>query len=111
MLDHLQQAGIAAKKALAEVGAALDEEFLILAVRDLTQAPHQQAVAVILNETVPISAPDHLDHVPPGAAEDSLQLLDDLAVAPDWTIQPLEIAVHDKDEIVEPLTRGEGNRT
>ena len=32
MLDHLQQAGIGAEQILAEVGAALDEIFLVLAV-------------------------------------------------------------------------------
>ena len=53
----------------------------------------------------------HFDDVPSGAAEDGFQFLNDLAVAADGAIEPLQIAVHDEDQIVEPFARGERNRT
>ena len=49
MLDHLQQARIAAEKVLAEISAAFDEIFLILPVADFAQPLHQQSVAIVLN--------------------------------------------------------------
>ena len=51
--------------------------------------------------------PDDLDDVPAGAAEDRLQLLDDLAVAAHRSVQALEVAVDDEGEVVEPLARGD----
>ena len=58
MLDHLQQARIGAEEVLPEVGAALDEVFLILPVGDFAHAANQQAVAIVLDQRVPIAAPD-----------------------------------------------------
>ena len=60
MLDHLQQPGIGAEQILPEIGSALDKIFLILPVADFAQPPDQQAIAVVLNEVVPIGAPDAL---------------------------------------------------
>ena len=39
VLDHLQQTRIGAEEILPEIGAALDEIFLILPVGDLAHAP------------------------------------------------------------------------
>ena len=49
------------------------------------------------------AAPDHLDHVPARAAEDRLELLDDLAVAAHRTVEALQVAVDDEDQVVELL--------
>ena len=51
------------------------------------------------------AAPDHLDHVPAGAAEIGFQLLDDLAVAAHRAVEALQVAVDDEDQVVEPLAR------
>jgi hypothetical protein len=56
---------------------------------------------------VPVAAPDHLDDVPAGAAEDRLEFLDDLAVAAHRAVEPLQVAVDDEDQVVELLARGE----
>ena len=111
MLHHLQQAGIAAEQVVPEVGAALDEIFLILAVRDLAHALDQDSVTVVGDEVVPVAAPDDLDHVPAGAAEDRFQFLNDLAVAAHRSIQALQVAVDHKDQVVQPLARGQRDGT
>ena len=48
-----------------------------------------------------------LDHVPAGAAEVGLELLDDLAVAANRAVEPLQVAVDDPDQVVELLAAGE----
>ena len=73
--------GSAPQKCLPDVVAGLDGVLLILAVDDLAHALDEQAVVILLEERVPLAAPDHLDDVPAGAAEDRLELLDDLPVA------------------------------
>ena len=110
MLDHLQQAGIAAEQVVAEVGATLDEIFLVLAIRDLAHALDQDSVTIVADEVVPIAAPDHLDHVPACAAENRFQFLDDFAVAAYRSIQTLQVAVDYKRKIVEALARGQRDR-
>ena len=109
MLDHLEQPGIAAKQVLTEVGSALHKILLILSVADLAQPPNQQAIAVVLNERVPVCAPYHLDDVPAGSAENGFQFLNDLAIAAHWAVEPLQVAVDDEDEVVESLARSQGN--
>ena len=97
------------KNFCAEVGAALDEIFLELAVHDFAHALDQQAVAIVFDDAVPIAAPDDLDDVPAGAAENGFQFLNDLAVAADRTVQTLQIAIDDEDQIVEFFARGQGD--
>ena len=68
------------------------------------------AVLVAREQRVPVRAPDHLDHVPAGAAELALELLDDLAVAAHRAVEALQVAVDDEDQVVELLARGEADR-
>src|SRR5262249_4882159 len=65
---------------------------------------------VALEQRIPVASPDALDRVPAGAAEGSLELLDDLAVAADRTVEALQIAVDDEDQVVELLARRERDR-
>ena len=60
---------------------------------------------------IPGSSPDHLDDVPSGAAEKRLEFLNDLAVAANRSIEALQIAVDDEDEVVEFLPRCQRQRT
>ena len=62
---------------------------------------------IAASSAIPIAAPQHLDDVPAGAAEDRFELLDDLAVAADRTVEPLQVAVDDEDQVVELLARRE----
>ena len=94
----------------AHVSAVLALEVLVLPVDALLHPLQQDAVLVLGEQRVPGRAPDDLDHVPAGAAEDAFQLLDDLAVAAHRAVEPLQVAVDDEDEVVEPFAAGERNR-
>jgi hypothetical protein len=76
----------------------------------LFHALHQDAVLVLREQRIPVGTPDDLDDVPAGAAEVGFELLDDLAVAAHRAVEPLQVAVHDEDEVVELLARGERHR-
>ena len=54
-----------------------------------------------------LPAPQHFDDVPAGAAEGRFEFRDDLAVAADRPVQPLQIAVDDEDQVVEFFARGQ----
>ncbi|MNS31962.1 hypothetical protein D3C72_640320 [compost metagenome] len=60
-------------------------------------------------QRIPVAAPDQLDHVPARTAEVAFQFLDDLAVAAHRTVQALQVAVDDEDQVVELFTRGQGD--
>ena len=105
--DHLQQLRILAEEVLADIRAGADDVLLVFAIHRLTHAADQDAVLVGGQQRVPVAAPNDLDHVPAGAAEDGLQLLNDLAVAADRAVEPLEIAVDDEDQVVQLLARGQ----
>ncbi len=105
MFDHLEQSRIGAPEVLADVGARLDGVLLILAVDDLAHPANEQALGVLFEQVVPLGAPQHFDHVPARAAEDRFELGDDLAVAAHRTVEPLQVAVDDEDQVVEPFAR------
>ena len=104
------QARVDAPEVLPDVGAARHGVLLVLAINHLAHPPHQQALIVARQQAVPLATPQHLDHVPADAAEDGLKLLDDLTVAAHRTIKPLQVAIHNKDQIVERLARGQCDR-
>ncbi len=110
VLDHLAQPRVGAEEVLADVGARLDRVALELAVDGGVHLVEQHAVVVLGQQLVPLRAPDHLDDVPAGAAEDGLELLDDLAVAAHRAVEALEVAVDDPDQVVELLAGGQRDR-
>src|ERR1700729_2710754 len=99
MRDALQQDRVPPEEVLADVGAVAGLERLVLAVDTLLHDVHEPAIDVGLEQGIPSRSPDHLDHVPAGATEVRLELLDDLAVAADGTVEPLQVAVDDPDEV------------
>ena len=58
VLDHLEQPRILAPEVLPDVGARLDGVFLVLAVDDLAHALDEQAVVVLVEQRIPLAAPD-----------------------------------------------------
>ena len=102
VLDQLGGFRVLAEEMLADVGAVARLEGLVVAVDGLVHQLPQLARVVLLEQLVPARAPDQLDDVPAGAAEGALQLLDDLAVAPHRPVEPLQVAVDDEDQVVEP---------
>src|SRR4249919_2973609 len=92
-----------APEMLADVVAGLNRVLLVLAINHFAHALDEQSVLVLLEQRVPFAAPEHLEHVPTGAAEDRFELLNDLTVAADRTIEPLQVAVDDEDQVIELL--------
>ncbi len=109
MTDDVRELRIPAPEMLAEVGAGLDRVLLIFAVDDLAHPLDEQAVLVPVEQRIPLAAPEHLDDVPSGAAERRLELLDDLAVAANGAVEPLQVAVDDEDQVVELFAGREGD--
>src|SRR6266508_639223 len=107
MLDKLAQPRVGSEEMFPDVGSAGDRELLELAVEGVVHLLDQQPVDVASQELVPLASPDHLDDVPAGAAKDRLQLLDDLAVAPNRPVEALEVAIDDEGEVVEAFASGE----
>ena len=103
VFDQVEQFRIFAEEMLADVCPGLDAVLLHLAVDDLVHPLDEQAGFVLFEQRVPVAAPDDLDDVPAGAAEGRLQFLDDLAVAADGAVEPLQVAVDDEDQVVELL--------
>ncbi len=109
--DQLLGARVAAEEVLPDVGAVVGLVGLVVTVRGDVHEVDQRAVAVGVQQRVPLPAPDHLDHVPAGAAEERLQLLDDLAVAADRAVQPLQVAVDHEGQVVQTLVGGHVHQT
>ena len=94
------------EKVLADVRAILALERLVFAVDAFHHPAHEDACLVAREEGVPARAPHHLDDVPARATEFAFELLDDLAIAAHRAVEALQVAVDDKDEIVELLAPG-----
>ena len=103
LLDQLLGARVAAEEVVANVGAVVGLVGLVVTVGRGVHQVDQRAVAVRVQQRIPLAAPHHLDDVPAGSAEERLQLLDDLAVAADRTVQALQVAVDHEGQVVQPL--------
>ncbi len=110
VLDDLAQPRVGAEEVIADVRAVGHRVLLERAVDGGVHLVEQHAVGVALDQLVPLGTPDHLDDVPARAAEHCFEFLDDLAVATHRTVEALQVAVHDEDQIVEALARGERQR-
>src|SRR5207237_1051779 len=73
-------------------------------------ALEENAARVAGDQGIPLATPQHLDDVPARAAENALELLNDLAVAANRPVEALQVAVDDENQIVELLPSGERNR-
>ncbi len=93
---------------LADGGTVSGHDALLVAVDEPVQTSRQQTVGVPSEEVVPRTAPEHLDDVPAGASEAALQLLNDLGISTDRTVEALQVAVHRHHDVVKALTAGEG---
>ena len=110
VIDHRAQRGMRAPEVFAHVCPGFDGVPLVLPIDDLAHTFDEQSVAVVLDERVPLAAPDHFDHIPAGAAEDGFEFLDDAAVPAHGAVKPLKVAVDDEDQVVEAFTGSERDR-
>ncbi len=104
-----QQLGVLAEEMLAHELAVVGLVRLVLAVDGVFHDLAQDAFLVVRQQRIPVAAPDQLDHVPARTAEVAFQFLDDLAVAAHRTVQALQVAVDDEDQVVELFTGGQGD--
>ena len=83
---------------------------LVFAVDRLLHHLAQYAFLVAGKQRIPVAAPDQFDHVPAAAAEITLEFLDDLAVAANRPVKPLQVAVDDEHQVVELFARCQCDR-
>ncbi len=86
---------------LADVRAGFDDELLEFAIKHFAHAFDEQAIRIAIEQRIPVAAPEDLDHVPTGAAESGFEFLHDLAIAANRTIETLQVAIDDEDQVVE----------
>ena len=96
---------------LAGIRPALGFVVLVLAVHHFVHALLQQTVVIDCKQRIPVPTPDDLDHIPAGTAETAFQFLNDFAVTANRTIESLQIAVDDENQIVELLRPAMDKRT
>jgi hypothetical protein len=95
---------VLAEELLPHVSAVACLVDLVLPIDGLLHQAPQFARVVFGQQRIPARAPDDLDDVPPGTTEGRLEFLDDLAVAPDGSVQALQVAVDDEYEVVEAFS-------
>src|SRR5258708_2477115 len=96
---------------LPHVGAGFDDELLVFTVDKFAHALDQQAFGVALQNRIPLAAPQNFDDVPARTPKRRLKLLDNLTVPANWAVEALQVAVHNENQIVELLARGERDGT
>src|SRR5690606_6171483 len=101
---------ISTEEVLTSVRTASRFERLVFTVDAFFHDTPQYARPVPGEQRVPPRSPDHLDDVPTGTLKRCLELLNDLAVASDGTIETLQVAVDHEDEVVELLAHRHGDR-
>src|SRR5205085_2554677 len=99
--DELQKVGMFAEEMAARVAAGLDGIFLIIAIHGFLHALEEKAGFVGGEEFVPIGSPNDFDDIPAGALKGGFEFLDNFAIAADRTVEPLEVAVNDPNQVVE----------
>ncbi|MPM44892.1 hypothetical protein SDC9_91574 [bioreactor metagenome] len=95
---------------IAIEAAILGGKGLHLPIHRIAQRARQRAGKIARKQTVPVAAPQQLDHVPTRPGKQPLQLVDHAAIAAHRAIQALQIAVHHPHQIVQPLARRQGQR-
>ena len=70
----------------------------------------EQAFRVPFKQRIPVAAPQNLDAIPTGAAESGFQFLHDFSVAAHGTIETLQVAIDDKNKVVEIFARRQRDR-
>ncbi len=108
---HLGRLGITAKEMLAHVGTVVGLEGLVVAIERVHHQLAQGALLVARQQGVPFTAPQQFDDIPASPTKLAFQLLDDFAVAAHRAVQALQIAVDDKNQVIQLLARCQSNGT
>ena len=106
---HGGSARVFAEEVFAHIGAVIGFHGLVVAVQGVHHQLAQCAVFVARQKRVPAAAPQQFDHVPTGTAELAFEFLNDLAVATHRAVQALEVAVDDKNQVVQAFASSQAN--
>ncbi len=104
MLYHLEKLRVSSEEVFSGVGPSPTGIVLIFAINHLIHPRLENAVLVCLQQRIPVPAPDHFDHVPTCASENTLELLDNFAIPTHRPIKALQVAVNDKNQIIEAFS-------
>ncbi|MNB95677.1 hypothetical protein D3C75_428630 [compost metagenome] len=102
---------VLAEEMLAGIRPAEGLAVLVFAVDGFHHQLFQDAVGVLGQQGIPVTAPQQLDDIPAAATEHAFQFLDDLAVAAHRAVQALQVAVHHEDQVVQAFTAGQCDGT
>ena len=108
---HLRRLRVSPKEILAHVGAVVGLERLVVTVERVHHQLVQRTVLVTRQQRVPVAAPQQFDDVPAGTTKLAFELLNDLAVAAHRAVQPLQVAVDDKNQVVQLFPRRHADGT
>jgi hypothetical protein len=103
---HGGRTRVATEEVIAYEFAVVGLVRLVVPVRCGVHDIDQRTVEIFGQQDIPLPAPDDLDDIPAGTAEERLQLLDDLAIAADRSVQALQVAVDNESQVVEFLAGG-----
>ena len=106
---HFTQAWVGAEEVFTDVVAVFDRVALKLAIHRGIHLVEQHPRHVAGQQLVPLRAPHHFDDVPTCATKRCFEFLDDLAIAAHGAVEALEVAIDDKDQVVEVLARCQRN--
>ena len=107
MSDHILGLRTLTKEMLPHKRPGLGLIRLVIPIRGLVHHLNQGIILIPIQQRIPLPTPHDLDHVPPRTPEERLQLLHDLPITPHRPIQPLQVAVHHKRQVIQPLIRGQ----
>ena len=107
---HLAQAWVWTKEILANVCTALNGQALEFAINGGVEFVQQHTVNIFGEKFVPLGSENDFDDIPSGTTEHSFKFLNDFAVTSHRAIESLQVAVHNKDQVVQMFACGERNR-
>ena len=105
ILHQFKQFGIFTEEMFTHIGPIAQGEALHFAIDHFIHALHQLAALVFGQQPIPVIAPNDLDHVPAGTTEVGFEFLDNFAITTHRTVEALQIAVNDKDQVIELFAR------
>ena len=69
--NQFKQLRVLAEKVLARIGTAIKFVVLQFAVTDFVHALNQQPSRILFDQAIPVTSPNHLDHIPTSTAENT----------------------------------------
>ena len=104
------QLRVLTEEMFAVIAAVLGRKGLELAVHRLREGLRQGTGGVAGKQAVPVRAPHQLDDAPACACEQGFQFVDHAAVAAHRTVQALQVAVDDPNQVVQLFARRQRQR-